>query len=243
MNIFIILSIILISCITALIFVLSKNNTKDNYDVLSSCKEKQSDYLNQDLKLVSNGNVFQNGGISFNGYNYYVGRGKGKLPVPQKNKQTFYVVSLNKPAVDIFAISDLTSDFSKMVRGIMPNMIVFTDGTGKGTLFPTTNNVENSWNDLLKNYNNGTELYLYSLNNDSKSNLLIGATYGCAYIDNGGENSFPCGTWKYNYQNNQPCLDNSGDSIDCSTVLNECCKNICRDYENLKPDDSCEDNN
>jgi len=37
---------------------------------------------------------------------------------------------------------------------------------------------------------------IFSLNNDSKSNLLIGATYGCAYIDNGGDNLFPCGTWK-----------------------------------------------
>jgi len=42
-----------------LIFVnLSKNNTKDNYDVVSSCKEKQGKYSNQDLKLISNGKVF-----------------------------------------------------------------------------------------------------------------------------------------------------------------------------------------
>jgi len=41
-------------------------------------------------------------------------------------------------------ITELTSDFSKIFRRMIQDIIVFTDGTGKGTLFPTTINVENS---------------------------------------------------------------------------------------------------
>lgn len=202
---------------------------------------KDNCYSNEDLKLVSKGDIFPNGGISLIGYNYYVANGKGNLPVPEKNKETFYVLSSNKPDKKIFATSDFISDFSKSMRQMMAGVIVFTDGTGKGVFPLNPKDVEKSWNQLLFNYNKGTELYLYSLNND-KSNL-IRSTYGCAYIDNGGDNSFPCGKWKNNFNNNQPCSHNSGNTVDCSSVLNECCKNICPDYSKLKPNDTCEDNN
>jgi len=150
--IYVCVSFIILAIILVLILILSKKKHKDNY-----C------YPNEDLKLVSKGAVFPNNGISFVGYNYYIGNGKGALPIPDKGKETLYIVSKNKPDNKVFAVSDFNSDFSKMIRQMMPSVIVFTDGTGKGMLFPVSDDTEKQWFDLSYEYNNDGKLYLYSL--------------------------------------------------------------------------------
>ena len=174
---------------------------------------------------------YPNGGGGFKGYNYYV-EGKNTSVL---NGIGTYILSNSKPVNSVensgYIISDLTSDFSKKIRGFMNNAIIFSDGQSNGILFPTQNG-NTVWTNLLNIYLSGQTLYLYN-------QTLASATYSCGYIGM-DSNIFPCGEWNRSKSIGSQCMSDNG-VINCDDGL-QCCNDICGN-DQYKTDSSvtCQD--